>query len=55
MKFILLFSILFLDFLFANSSKEVLILHSYHNGYTWTDEISKTIEKTFSTITMVLQ
>ena len=49
MKFILLFSILFLDFLFANSSKEVLILHSYHKGYTWTDEISKTIEKTFST------
>ena len=49
MKFILLFSILFLDFLFANSSKEVLILHSYHKGYTWTDEISKAIEKTFST------
>ena len=49
MKFILLFSILFFNFLFANSSKEVLILHSYHKGYTWTDEISKTIEKTFST------
>ena len=49
MKFILLFSILFLDFLFANSSKEVLILHSYHKGYTWTDDISKAIEKTFST------
>ena len=49
MKFILLFSILFFNFLFANSSKEVLILHSYHKGYTWTDDISKAIEKTFST------
>ena len=48
MKFILLFSILFFNFLFANSSKEVLILHSYHKGYAWSDEISKAIEKTFS-------
>jgi PAS domain S-box-containing protein len=48
MKIFLLFSILFINFLFANSGKEVLILHSYHKGYTWTDEISKAIEKTFS-------
>jgi PAS domain S-box-containing protein len=48
MKFFLLFSILFLNFLFANTSKDVLIIHSYHKGYTWTDDISKAIEKTFS-------
>ena len=48
MKFFLLFSILFLNFLFANTSKEVLVLHSYHKGYAWSDDISKAIEKTFS-------
>ena len=47
MKFFLLFSILFLNFLFANTSKEVLVLHSYHKGYTWTDDISSQIEKNF--------
>ncbi|MDY3204542.1 MAG: ABC transporter substrate binding protein [Arcobacter sp.] len=46
MKYILLFSILFLNYLFA-SSKEVLLIHSYHKGYIWTDDISKTIEKNF--------
>jgi PAS domain S-box-containing protein len=48
MKFFILFSILFFNFLFANSSKEVLIIHSYHKGYTWSDDISKAIEKNFS-------
>jgi PAS domain S-box-containing protein len=48
MKYFLLFSILFFNFLFANtSSKEVLLLHSYHKGYIWSDDISKTIEKNF--------
>ncbi|MDZ7819874.1 MAG: hypothetical protein U5K55_15255 [Aliarcobacter sp.] len=41
MKYFLLFSILFFNTLFANSSKEVLLLHSYHKGYIWTDDISK--------------
>ncbi len=27
------------------NSKEVLILHSYHKGYVWSDNISKAIEK----------
>lgn len=27
--------------------KEVLLLHSYHKGYEWTDSISKAIEKSF--------
>ena len=47
MKYFLLFSILFFNLLFANSSKDVLLLHSYHKGYAWTDDISKEIEKKF--------
>lgn len=26
-------------------TKEVLLLHSYHKGYRWTDDISKVIEE----------
>ena len=47
MKKIILFSLLFITFLFANKPKEVLLLHSYHKGYIWSDDISKTIEKEF--------
>ena len=47
MKYFLLFSILFFNFLFANQTKEVLLIHSYHKGYVWSDDISKTIEKNF--------
>ena len=49
MKYFLLFSMVFFNFLFANSSKDVLLLHSYHKGYTWTDDISNQIEKNFKT------
>ena len=48
MKYFLLFSILFFNFLFANQTKEVLLIHSYHKGYIWSDDISKTIEKNFA-------
>ncbi|CAM3487230.1 ABC transporter substrate binding protein [Arcobacter aquimarinus] len=48
MKYFLLFSILFHNFLFANEPKEVLLIHSYHKGYSWSDDISKTIEKNFA-------
>ncbi len=48
MKYFLLFSILFFNYLFANPSKEVLLIHSYHKGYTWTDDISNSIEKNFA-------
>ncbi|RXJ85035.1 sensor histidine kinase [Arcobacter cloacae] len=48
MKYFLLFSILFYNFLFANQPKEVLLIHSYHKGYSWSDDISKTIEKNFA-------
>jgi PAS domain S-box-containing protein len=47
MKYFLLFSMLFFNLLFANSSKDVLLLHSYHKGYAWTDDISKEIERNF--------
>lgn len=48
MKKFLLFSLLFITCLYANNPKEVLLLHSYHKGYVWSDDISKTIEKNFS-------
>ena len=52
MKYLLLFSIfytLFLNSLFASENKEVLLIHSYHKGYVWSDDISKAIENNFST------
>ena len=49
MKRILLFSLLFFTtFLYAQNSKEVLLIHSYHKGYIWTNDISNAIEKEFS-------
>ena len=48
MKYFLLFSILFFNILYASQNKEVLLIHSYHKGYVWTDDISKTIEKNFA-------
>ncbi len=48
MKKILLFSLLFFTFLLANNPKEVLLLHSYHKGYIWSDDISKILEDKFS-------
>lgn len=51
MKKILILFLLFSFFnsLYAKENKEVLLLHSYHKEYKWTDEISKAIEKTFDT------
>ncbi|QKF58180.1 ABC transporter substrate binding protein [Aliarcobacter lanthieri] len=51
MRYFLLFSILFFSFLNASQNKEVLLIHSYHKGYAWTDDISKAIEETFSEYT----
>ncbi|MCG3672209.1 ABC transporter substrate binding protein [Aliarcobacter butzleri] len=48
MKYFLLFSILFFNILYASQNKEVLLIHSYHKGYAWTDDISKAIDKNFS-------
>ncbi|APW64654.1 hypothetical protein LPB137_01755 [Poseidonibacter parvus] len=44
MKKLILITILFTTFLFANSS--ILIINSYHKGYEWSDSIIKGIEKT---------
>ena len=32
----------------THTPKDILVLHSYHRGYKWSDDISKTIEKHFS-------
>jgi PAS domain S-box-containing protein len=34
-------------YLFASNQKDVLLLHSYHKGYKWTDDITKAIERKF--------
>ena len=34
--------------LWAQHTKDILILQSYHKGYKWSDDISKTIEKNFA-------
>ena len=34
--------------LWAQNTKDILLLHSYHKGYKWSDDISKVIEKNFS-------
>lgn len=44
----LLVILLFINFLYQASAKEVLLLHSYHKGYKWSDDISKAIEDSFS-------
>jgi PAS domain S-box-containing protein len=45
----IIFSLLFFNFLFASQQpKDVLLLHSYHKGYIWSDDISKEIEKNFA-------
>ncbi len=50
MKKFLLFSLLFITYLFAEQTahKEVLLLHSYHKGYKWSDDISKAVENQLS-------
>lgn len=47
-KLLLLYFIIFLTSSFANNNKEVLLLHSYHKGYKWSDDISKAIEDKFA-------
>lgn len=44
------FFLLFLSsyLLFAQATKDILLIHSYHKGYKWSDDISKTIEKNLS-------
>lgn len=44
-KFIILF-VIFIDNSFALEKKKVLIMHSYHESFKWTDEINKGIKST---------
>lgn len=46
-KLLLIFCLLSLS-LYAKTTKDILIIHSYHKGYKWSDDISKAIEKNFS-------
>ncbi|MFV0563317.1 ABC transporter substrate binding protein [Malaciobacter mytili] len=48
MKKILILISLVISLFAKESSKEVLLLHSYHKGYKWTDDISNAIEKNFN-------
>ena len=48
-KILLLYFLIFFNFSNAlENSKEVLLLHSYHKGYKWSDDISKAIEDKFA-------
>lgn len=42
-RFLYLFLFIFLSSSFANNEKNILILHSYHQTYKWTDDINKGI------------
>lgn len=44
MKFLILF-FLTITIIFANSSKEILLLHSYNNGLKWTDGITQGVKE----------
>ena len=44
MKFLILF-FLTITTIFANSSKEILLLHSYNNGLKWTDGITQGVKE----------
>jgi len=48
MKKIVLFLCLLLISLEAKETKDILLIHSYHKGYKWSDDISRVIEKNFS-------
>ena len=48
MKKIFLLLCLSIGVLWAQNTKDILVIHSYHKGYKWSDDISKVIEKNFS-------
>ena len=48
MKRYLFLILFFITFINASTTKEVLLLHSYHKGYKWSDDISLSIEKKFA-------
>ena len=48
MKKILLFLCLIVLSINAKETKDILLIHSYHKGYKWSDDMSRVIEKNFS-------
>jgi PAS domain S-box-containing protein len=47
MKLITILFFLVISLFAQSGQKEILLLHSYHKGYKWTDDISKAIEDSF--------
>jgi len=47
-RFFILFFIFVIDLMATVVPKDVLLIHSYHRGYKWSDDISKVIENRFS-------
>ena len=45
--FIVFFMIFFIQNISANSTKDVLLIQSYHKGYKWSDEMSSVFEQKF--------
>ena len=50
MKYFYYLAYFFTTSLFANEPKEVLLIHSYHKGYSWSDDISKLLKKILQNI-----
>jgi PAS domain S-box-containing protein len=48
MKKLLILYTLCIYSLFATEPKEILLLHSYHTGYKWTDDITKAVTEHFA-------
>lgn len=54
-KYFLLFSILtiFSNYLFASEKPKVLVLHSYHSAFKWTNDLNNGINSIFNDLTKV--
>ncbi len=47
-KIIILITTVFVSSSFALETKSILLVHSYHRGYKWSDDISKVLERRFA-------
>ncbi len=46
-KIIFIIFILVINLFASSASKNILLVHSYHRGYKWSDDVSKVIERRF--------
>ena len=46
-KITVVFLLFFISCLFADNTRNILLIHSYHRGYKWSDDISKIFEKNY--------